>query len=365
MRTGHFALVCLLGAACWMTTATALPAAPLELTPNDPNAAEKIADYCKGIVADLVKATTEKQILDARASLAGGYRTAISRGHAYAYSQESSKAVTPLLTGGLKDADPLKKLKEVNVALFVSRLKDVSAQAGLNVMAGHANPGVRLLAWKGYKGLQSAVMAQGFEQAKTMFDTLTKAAATEKSWPVLGRMMEALTLPLEAGSAVAAPVWQYAQQESMNVLEGKWKMICRAVRAGGPDGIHVARLGIAAWRNLHLIDPDSNATTKAALQAIIDAVWCAGRAFDAANGKGRIAQDATLLLRDGEKALNEIVQKDVGAIHKALQATGDAVGAGVREAVLDRAEALVKSHKIVVPTDSRFKEAPATPPDTP
>jgi hypothetical protein len=365
MRTRHFALACLIGLACWMTGATALTAAPLDLAPNDTDAAEKIAAYCKDIVDDIVKASTEKQVVEARASLAGGYRTAISRGHAYTYTLESTKAITPLLTGGLKDADPLKQLKEVNVALFVSRLKDVSAQAGLDEMAGQDNPGVRLLAWKGYKQLQPVVLSQGFGPTKTMFDRIVKAAATEKDWPVLGRMIEALTLPLKPGSAVTAQAWQYAQQESQNALEGKWKAVCRAVRASSPDGIHVARLGIAAWRNLHLIDPDDANRTKVALQAIIDAVWCAGRAFDDAGAKGRVALDATLLLRDGETAMNEITKQDVGAIHKALQETGPAVGAAVREAVLDRAEALMKSHKTLLPKDSRFQDAPAKPAATP
>ena len=328
---------------------------------TDSNAADKIATYCKGIAADIVKAATEKQVIEARASLAGGYRTAISRGHGYVYTQESTQALLPLLIGDLKDGDPLKKLKEVNVALFISRLKDVPAQAGLNAMAGHANPGVRLLAWKGYKELQAAVMAQGFEQAKTMFDRLAFGAKTETSWPVVGKMLEALTLPIKPGSAVAAPVWQYAQQESLNVLEFRMKGTCLAVRKGMADGIHVGRLSIGALRNLHLINPEDGPTTKAALQGIINIVWCAGRAFDDAGAKGRVAQDATLLLRDGEKALNEILGENVGAIHKALEASSDEAGAAVREAILDRAEALVKSHKIILPTDSRFKEAPAKP----
>jgi len=208
-------------------------------------------------------------------------------------------------------------------------------------------------------------MAQGFAQAKTMFDTLRQAAEKEESWPVLGRMLQVATLPLVPGSAVAAPVWQYAQQESTKIIQAKWMVLCRAVRAGKLEGIHVGRAGIAAWKNIQLIDPDTKETAKTALQGIVDVVWCAGRAFDDAGGKGRVAQGATLLLRDAEKALNEILKQNVADIHKALQATGDAVGAGVREAVLDRAEALEKSHEIVVPTDSRFKEAPAKPPAKP
>lgn len=280
MRTHYPLLAWIAGALGVLWAWSVLPAAPpLELGSNDPNAATKIEDSLRAWVKEFVASGEEAKVLKLRDRLLTDHQYAVARGHGYAYALRVVKDVSPLLSGVLKADDPLRQAKRINVAVIFSRIKQVPVQDALDRMVAHDNPAIRLLGWHGYRGLRVMLLSQGMGHTKQMFAAMRQAAQQERSPVVIAKLLQAATLPPARPGAMEAPVWEFAQQESMRAVEIVWARLCRRVRAGDRLASDAARSGTAMLQALNQAAPENTEQTKSIIQMLADMTYCASKAY--------------------------------------------------------------------------------------
>lgn len=268
----------------------------------------------KAWMTDWVKrmkaAKDEQEILQVRNDLIGYYDANLG---GYNYVQQAAAQVAPLLQKDL-GADPLRTLKEVNIALALSKLTQVTIQPALEVMVAHPNPAVKYYGWSGYAAERTPIAAMGPGPCKIMFSSLAKNIGTETNALILGQMLRVLDLESTRPDEITnAKEWEDMQQQTAAMLQANWKAWCIRVRNGDAEMIDALRNGVPAAGKQALWAKDKQPGKF--LQMLVDAAWYAGQAYDDAKAVGRVGDAATWLLRDCEKWLNEAMGYKPGRVY--------------------------------------------------
>lgn len=324
-----------------VTVASAVTAAPppLDIPASGvvgPAQMTQIDERLKYYGTQIASATKDKDILSARKGLRDDYLLTAAGDFQYTYARRAAAILTPMLESGIKSADPLKTVKEVNLALALARMPQVTVQPAMETLVAHANPAVRYQGWEGYREIRMLVLAQGQEFASRMKATYQKRAAAESSPAVIGSILQMAILPPVAGGAVPEADMREAQAFFFGTLKANWARWCQLAADGSEDMLVSAARGLQALRNYDAFFTGDKDKKNAIVQMIVDMLWCAAEAYDQAGGKGLAADASVALLRDSEMALNAVTQKRKGVVEASLS---DAKiverGAAVKLAVLD------------------------------
>lgn len=290
----------------------------------------------------LVNADNEKAVRSACSAIQKDYHKYSGFEYRLETARETSKSVEGIFKTGLKANDPFKNLKEVNLGIIVSRMPQVTIQPALEVMVRQPNPAVRYVGWQGYRAARSLLLAQGGQHGRTMFETSGAMAAQEASPCVIGGIMQLLNIP--AGAVGVRPDdLARAHETSFGILKKHWDRWCRRVLRGNAEMPEAVNRGINALRNYADIFAGNESRRKDILQMLADMMWCSGKAYDRAGGKGPHADLNVLLLLNCERSVNAVTRVRSKWIRSALTnpETPDR-GAAVRMAVLKWTAELAK-----------------------
>lgn len=303
----------------WALPPLDIPESALKGTLSSSHVAQ-IQARIKHWVDQIATATRDEQAIPkARTGLINDYLSYESAGYRLTFAREAAKLLLPFLKDRLADSDALKPLKEVNAALAVVRMPQVSLQPVVTVMVAHGNPAVRYLGWRAYIGLRIRVMGQGAEVRDRIFASLKAAADTEESPPVMGQIFKMLQLPRVRPEAVAETTYRSAQRRSFRTLQEIWPKQCRWLIAADDPAVAEASLGgveaVASFAGVMATDRSGRQTT---LQMLVDVAYAAAHAYARAGAEGALAVANEGLLRECEKVLNAVAGKQNTYLERAL-----------------------------------------------
>jgi len=291
----------------------------------------------------IVEADDPKDIIAARKSLVSGYgRYPTSTYFQYAYAGQAAKILTPILTEAGKPDDNLWSLKQVNLAIALSRMSQETIQPALEAMVVHDNPAVRYLGWMGYQAVRTFILSQTPEYAQRMFASLTHAAVEEKEAPVLAAIFSVCNItPIAGASAtVSEQVLANARQQAFAVLRTNVRRWCLRVMRSELEVTKAFAKAVIAIQTLSSAMDDEEVKTQA-LQMLVDVVYCAAKAFDDAQGQGEISKENAALLKRTEVALIALSGKRANHISGPLNEDDlPDQGAAVRDGVFQWIEDL-------------------------
>ena len=286
-------------------------------------------------VAELAGAQTVQAAYKAREGFLADYnKYATSIRYQVEFARSAAAAVPPAVEK-LNRNDQLISLKEINFAIVVSEMAQLTTIPALDALVRHENPGVRFLAWRGYRGVRDQAIRKGKDDAKTLFAALRRHAATEPSPIVAAAIVDVLDIEK---SALTAEAFKKAFDLNFNTLVGMLKTCCDRLAVGEGDW---ARSSIAALPILQSADgfykPDRK---KAALivQQMVNIAQAAAMAYDAAEGQGRVAFQCAPLLRQVEPAIGSLSADSGNEIRKTLldkKKSSIEKSKAIRRAVLD------------------------------
>jgi len=273
-------------------------AVPPRPRPDDSVAARsaKLDARIKYWLEQIRTAKDGKAIDEVRKALAMDHRAAELDGYAYTFALRAGELACPLLTGGIPKGDPLKALKEINVALVISRLPQVAIQPALEVIVKHPNTAVRYSGWRGYQNIRPRLLVHA-ERTKTMFKSLDKAA-DETCPAVLVVVFEMLHFPTVWPPSVSAPAYKQAQEAAYAIFHRVWSKRCTQVLDGDTEMAHVCGKAVAGVVRLDAsLGRDDKKKRQRLRQMLIDVTWCAGSAYDRAYQAARAAEAAAKAAR--------------------------------------------------------------------
>ena len=259
------------------TTALAEPPAligPSGEAPDESAIEQRVAYW----ITTIGTAESSEQIVDAQEQLARDYDVLTQPQNRYKYASEVASGALRLL--GEPDAsDPLRVNRELNIAMAVAAMDQVSIQRALRVLVAHPNEGVRFWGWKGYGKSLAVLLAQGGESAQAVFQDVQEHAANETVPLVWSAIFDMFNLPVSLPDTVSADVWDAAAAKFLAALFQQWDPLCGHVQAGDEASIHTAGKGVAALARLSRFDSNGPATTKA-MQSLVNMMWAAYKAYD-------------------------------------------------------------------------------------
>ena len=326
-------------------------------------------------VAELAAAKTAEVVYKTREGLLADYnKYATSIRYQVEFARSTAAAVPPAV-GQLSRNDQLVSLKEINFAIAVSEMTQMTSISALDLLVRHENPGVRFLAWRGYRGVRDPTIRKGGKDANALFAALGRHAATEPSPLVAAVIVDVLYIDK---SVLTTNAFKKAFELSFNTLVGMLKTCCD--RLAGGDGAW-ARPCIAAIPILRAADefykPDSKIATLI-IQQMVNVAQAAAKAYASTDGQGRTAFQCTPLLQQIEAAIGSLAKDSGSEIRKTLlnkKTSPLEKSKAIRRAVLDwidRLEELGIKEPVFTPikappaatTQPTSKTAPTTRPTT-
>jgi hypothetical protein len=304
-----------------------------------PSAVEaRINDYVKHW-AGVMGGSDDTQVFEARRRIEEGFdKCPDSAQYQFAYARALVEALQPLLGSG-------DRLRQVNAALAIAGTRHMRIRPALDEMVRHPNPAVRYLGWYGYQRIRTLVLAQGRDYSKPMFASLAERAQAETVPYVVRRILGTFYLPPVRPPVISEGEYRWAQQQAMEVFLESWPAQCRRILLGDPETPAAVQRGMLALMGFHTAFGDQPDRRTKLMQALVDAMYCASRAYDAAKVDAgseqqqaraqRVRRTNASLLQEAERHLSEISQLRRGHVTAAL--TDENVldrGARVRQAVL-------------------------------
>lgn len=222
----------------------------------------------------------------------------------YTVAQLAVKTVAPLL-------DLPDPIRQVNIAIALSQMPQVTIQPALEKMIVHHNPAVRLLGWQGYRAAWMPIVRQGLTPAKTMFTSLSERAGKEDSPPVVAAIWKMLMF---RGTVISLPEGLGdLDRMGMEILRKSWPIQCWKMRMGSAEMANAALKGLATaveYAANAMVAKNSQGTSQA-VQLIADMMWCSAKAYGDAyrsgdSGKAVVSAN-TLLLLECERSLNQLL----------------------------------------------------------
>jgi hypothetical protein len=323
------------------SAAQTAPAAPsgIQIPPaalNAPLAAEyrqMISQYLDTWAGQMRQAD-RAAVLELRNQLAARFGQYDSVNYRLPFAQLAAQKLVPLLD--LKDA-----LKQVNVAIALSQMDQVSIQPALGKMVAHPNAAVRFFGWQGYERIRMLVLAQGPTFIQQMFDALQTAAANEPSDGVLRAIYPVLAYDQERPTFVAPEVYDEASRRALELLGQLWQRQCdqveqTSVSASVQASVSAVRAAQVGIRELHAIAQarqSDRAAQLAVLPLVVAMMNSAAKAYQTSGAEGLAADELRLLLRDIEETVNLITRLRQNYLGMALSGNNP----------LDRAQAVERA----------------------
>jgi hypothetical protein len=103
----------------------------------------------------------------------------------------------------LLPTDELKSMKEINYALVISGMTQLTTIDAIDLLVSHPNPGVRFLAWRSYREIRDDAIGAGGANADKLFASLKKRAAIESSPLVASVIVDVLYIKKSAWTSNA------------------------------------------------------------------------------------------------------------------------------------------------------------------
>ena len=288
-----------------------------------------VDSYIAFWVGKLSGATDENTILEARKRLITGYRKYDSWQYQNVYAGRASTALLPLL-----EAREIQK--QINAALAISQMRQVTVQPALEVLVVNPNPALRLYGWAGYRGIRMLVLGQGKEAVDVMLKSLAKASLTEDSGPVMGAVLGMMYLDPDRPSMVTPVMFEDARERLFQTFRQAWPRVCTKVLEGDAGLTGAAGDGLGALRKMSAGVAAKGEIPQGAVQMIVDLASCASKAYAKAVGNGLPSVSAEALLRDSEDALNAITELRRAPISEALAAKNEAERAAAVDDAVDK-----------------------------
>lgn len=262
-------------------------------------------------VDKLAEGGTEEAILDARTRLLRGYNLYENWQFQGAYAERVTKALAPLL-----ESPDVRK--QINAAMAVTQMRQVAIQPVLGSLVVSRNPALRLYGWTGYRRILLLVLAQGKEAVTTMLTALEKAAMNEECGPVMSAVLDMMYLAPDRPSIVSAAVFDETRMQLFDIFRKCWPRVCTKVLDGHPGMLRASGAGLEALRRIASDEDASKETQLAAIQMVVDQVWCAAKCYAAGGLTGSQMAATEALLRECETALNAITKLREIPINRAL-----------------------------------------------
>jgi hypothetical protein len=312
LRVAAMAMAC-----CVLLSMWAIPARAADPSIDRNSSEQQVQAFVTYWMGALQSAGDGNAVLVARAKLEEGYKTsAESKG--YTYAERAAGAATAMLSKGFGE-DPLGKIKEINLAMAVSQMPQVSIQPALEALVVSKNAAVRYFGWKGYRDAREVVMGQGQSFAQKALAAAAKAAQTEDSGPVLEQIFRMLEVNGPMPNVVKKDVWDLVQKGTLATLEGNWRKWGQQVLTGNEESTDACRGAIKALvAHVDWVDPSDKAQRTRILQELVDMAFCAANAFIQDKQAGQSGDTYSKLLRDGEAALNSLMKTNKEFIKKPL-----------------------------------------------
>jgi hypothetical protein len=312
-----------------------------------------IADFTDNWAKQMMEAKDTGGIAAARNRILDrndGYGKYDSAEYKYTYAREAVRSLLPVLDA----SDALKNYRIVDAAYCISKMPQISVLPALEKMVGHTNPAVRYYAWICYRQLCPALMGVNKDNIAKIFQTMDAKMPTETSPKVVEAMLAMMSLP-SSEPGVSEDVVKFAQGEAYTILMKNWPALCQAILAGNADTTFACQEGMSALNYFGGVFASDKAKMTAIQQSMVDAMWCAALAYDAAkkladSSDGMTKSDAeqtieadSALLRAGEAAINTTVGQKYYFISAPLVDPKEKAGLGVLEGVTKWVAALKAS----------------------
>jgi hypothetical protein len=272
------------------------------------------ASYWAGAIRD---AKDANEIISARDRMAQDYKVMEAKTAGYVFAEQAATVVAPMLRKGF-DKDSLRVAKEVNLAIAISQMPQVSIQPALEEMIASGDPAVRLVGWKGYRAIRSRLLLQGLSAADRAMASAERAAKTETSPFVLEGAFRMLELEPAKPANVSQDVWDAVRKRTWNALAANWDSPWRQrVMAGEAEMAEACQQAASVAASYAATGATKQETTRL-LQMLTDMAFCAAQAFIAARTDGKTGDAQAGLLHSCEAALNAITKAGKDFIGKAL-----------------------------------------------
>ena len=234
------------------------------------------------------------------------------------FARSTATAVQERMKTLGKDA-PLLPLKEINLAIVISQMTQLTTIDAIDAMVGHRNPGVRFLAWRGYREIRDQAVRTSRKDAIKLSEALKKHAATETSPLVAAVIVDILHLKKPTSSSDAFnKTFDKVFDGYFNTLVGMLKTCCDRLADGDAAW---ARPCIAALPILRtasdVYKPDRKKATLI-MQQMINIAQAAAQAFASAQGVGAGAFQCAPLLQQVESDIGALAPKSGDDIRKPL-----------------------------------------------
>jgi hypothetical protein len=301
-------------------------------------------DWWKG---KLASATTDEEIIEARKNIRRDYSRYLNDVYREAFTEMATASLMPMLQGqGLDLTTRLDQLRQLNVAIVLTKMKYLPSLPALKVMIASDNQALQYLGWQGYGQLQPKLLAKGGEPLKSYLALLADTITPETNPLILRPIFSAL-----AAEGMTLPKAQ-APQASKKLLgrfEAIWPMLRKSIppkssgdatasSPGDPVVFDLAEPAVSAVMNIAANLPaDASAEKTRCLQLVYSMAQTAAaeydRAFQQAPPDGASMARMGDLLSLCEDALSAMTGQKKQYVAEALQADV-ARGAAVQEAVL-------------------------------
>ena len=240
----------------------------------------QIDAWVKYWIDRIITADTDRQIIEARQSLVSGYDRFTDAGFRYTYAELAASRMTPMFNALSQiEEDELRAVREINGAMAVAMMDQVSAQLTLQTMVSHPNAGVRYWGWRGLANIRELSLAQGPNTAQGLFAALQQQGAAETSAIVFGVMFETLTLPVSPPATVSSAIWDQAIDAFGGVLSAGWADWCDQVSTADPSWVNVSAEAVDAMSRLGHFQSNDAPALKQTLHHLLHMMYAAYHAY--------------------------------------------------------------------------------------
>jgi len=276
------------------------------------------------------------EIIAARERLIKDYQFAASESRGFAYAEEAAKKCQPALAAD----DPLAAVRQVNAAMAIAKMPQVSIQPALDAMVAHSNPAVRYLGWRAYHNIRMLLLAGGQRFAQQMLTSVETALAKEDSPVVLTALLEMAVYPATPPSTVSQQALSEAQNRTFAALAKNWSICGQLAMDGTVDATTAAGKAVEAAASLCDLTGRKEADKKAAAQVIVGLMWCATKVWVDSTDEQYADEAHQGLLREAEARLNALSGLNKRFIQKPIDDKDKELKAALRRGALEWLDAL-------------------------
>ena len=273
------------------------------LTANDTRQINEHVDYW---IATLVNAKKSSVVYKAREGILADYGKYGSGEKSLSFQVEFARSTAKGILAGmdkLSKADPLKSLKDINLAIVISEMKKFTSAPALDALVKHETPAVRLLAWRGYLTIRDNLIRTGEKDATTMQANLSNLAGGESNPLVASVIVDVLRIKK---ADLTTKAFRTAFNQNFKTLNVLLKTSCSHLATGQASW---ARPCLGALPILEAASdyykPDAKAAT-AILQQLLNIAQAGAKAYASADGLGSVAFQCTPLLLQVEPILETL-----------------------------------------------------------